>query len=202
MKRLFITKENLKILVKNLKKECDEFIAPKREHLDDIIFGDTKVDGGELLEYEGNSVISPRAFLLPQSEPLFEIKSARESNLVPIQDKKRRIFYGVRPCDIKALALMRRFFLDAVVDVPYQEKMEHSIFIALACNKLCSAEAFCCELDAGPVAQEGFDLQLVAVENGFLVDVGTKKGKHIVEGHKTLFTNAPARDAKQANALF
>ncbi len=202
MKRLFIIKENLKILVKNLKKECDEFIAPKREHLDDIIFGDTKVDGGELLEYEGNSVISPRAFLLPQSEPLFEIKSARESDLVPIQDKKRRIFYGVRPCDIKALALMRRFFLDAVVDVPYQEKMEHSIFIALACNTLCSAEAFCCELDAGPVAQEGFDLQLVAGENGFLVDVGTKKGKHIVEGHKTLFTNAPARDAKQANALF
>jgi hypothetical protein len=36
MKRLFITKDNLKILVQDLKKTCDEFIAPKKEFLDDI----------------------------------------------------------------------------------------------------------------------------------------------------------------------
>src|SRR3989338_3695830 len=97
--RLFITKKDLATLVGNLKSSCDEFIAPKREHLDDIVFGDAREDGRELLNYEGNSVISPRAFLLPQTEPLFEIKSVKNCGFRPIEDKKTRIFYGVRPCD-------------------------------------------------------------------------------------------------------
>ena len=61
------------------------------------------------MDYEGNSVISPRAFLLPQTEPLFEIKSVKNCDFSPIEDKKKRVFYGVRPCDIKALRLMEKF---------------------------------------------------------------------------------------------
>src|SRR3989338_6930863 len=112
MKQVFVDKENLAVLIKDLKSSCDEFIAPKREHLTDVVFGDAKQDGKELLDYEGNSVVSLRAFLLPQTEPLFEIRSAKKGDFIPMEDKKRRIFYGVRPCDIKALSLMRRFFID------------------------------------------------------------------------------------------
>lgn len=201
MNKLFINRDNLRTLVKNLKSSCDEFIAPKREHLDDIVFGDTKDTGGELLEYDGNSIISPRAFLLPQTEPLFKIESARENELIPIEDKKSRIFYGVRPCDIKALVFMRHFFLDGVIDVPYKQKLERSIFIALACNKLCSDETFCCEMDAGPVAKDGFDLQLMAIGRGYLVDVGTKEGSRIVSGNKKLFEKAAPPDEKEAGHI-
>lgn len=198
-KRLFITKDNLKILVKNLKKTCDEFIAPKREHLDDIIFGDTKNDGSrELLDYEGNSVISPRAFLLVQTEPLFKINSGKESSLSAIEDKKKRIFYGVRPCDIKALGLMRKFFLDEFADAPYQQKLEHSTFIALACSKRCATKSFCAEMGSGPLAKEGFDLQLIPVNRGYLVESGSKKGKEIINKNKKLFTKAAVSDEKEA----
>lgn len=200
MDKIFITRDNLKILVENLKSSCDEFIAPKREHLGDIIFGDMK-GGGALLEYDGNSVISPRAFLLPQTEPLFKIESATESELIPIEDKKYRIFYGVRPCDIKALTLMRDFFLDEFVDISYRQKLERSTFIALACSNLCSHEAFCCEMDAGPAAKEGFDLQLTAIEKGFLVDVGSRKGSQIVKKNKKLFTRAAPLDEKEAKKI-
>src|SRR3990167_6468488 len=117
MNRLFITKEDLRSLVDKLKKTCDDFLAPKREHLDDIIFCDTS-DGGELLDYDGNSIISPRAFLLPQTEALFKIDSVKDCKFSAIEDKKRRIFYGVRPCDIKALTLMRDFFSDEFIDRP------------------------------------------------------------------------------------
>src|SRR3989338_2964946 len=124
MGKLFITKEDLKTFVRVLKKSCDEFIAPKIEHLNDIVFGDTKEDDAELLDYEGNSVVSPRAFLLPQTEELFEIKSVKNSEFIPIEDAKVRVFYGVRPCDIKALGLMRRFFLDEFVDLQYKRRLE------------------------------------------------------------------------------
>lgn len=197
--RLFITKENLAVLVNDLKKQCDEFIAPRREHLDDIVFGDTKNDGAGLLDYEGNSVISPRAFLLPQTEPLFEIKSVKDNELSPIEDKKERIFYGVRPCDIKALTLMRSFFIDdKFIDLPYKQRLERSTFIVLACNKLCSDEAFCCEMDAGPIAKNGFDLQLIMVAKGYLVDAGSKKGSQIVRENKKLFIKAKPSDEKES----
>ena len=156
--KLFITKGDLALLIGDLKEACDEFIAPRREHLDDIIFGDTKEDGAELLDYEGNSVISPRAFLLPQTEELFEIKSAKGNDLAPIEDERRRVFYGVRPCDITALKLMRKFFLENFEDLPYKKKLENSVFIALACAKQCNAKSFCYEMGTGPVAEGDFDL--------------------------------------------
>lgn len=202
MKNLFITKENLKALINTLKKTCAEFIAPKREHLEDVIFGDAKYDSGELLDYEGNSIVSPRAFLLPQTEPLLEIKSAKNSTLKPIEDKTKRIFYGVRPCDIKALVLMRKFFIDdAFVDIPYKQKMDNAIFISLACGKRCLKKSFCHKMDAGPVAKEGFDLQLIPISRGYIVEVGSNKGSEIVKKYKKLFSKATIQDEKEIKTM-
>lgn len=196
-KKLFITRENLEILVKQLKKSCDEFIAPKREHLDDIIFGDTKRDNAELIDYDGISVISPRAFLLPQTEELFEIKSARDNRFVAIEDKKKRVFYGVRPCDIKAIGLMKEFFLDETADVFYKKKIENSIFISLACGKRCLSKSFCHIMGTGPIAEDNFDLQLIPIARGYLVEAGSKKGDSVVKKNKKLFSKALPEDEKE-----
>ena len=198
MKQVFINKEALVVLIKNLKSSCDEFIAPKYEHLTDIVFGDTKHDGKELLDYEGNSVISPRAFLLPQTDPLFEIKSAKNCEFIPTEDKKKRIFYGVRPCDIKALVLTRKFFIaDGPVDAPYKRKMDNSVFIGLACGKRCSVESFCHLMDAGPIAKEGFDLQLIPLSRGYLIEAGSRKGSKIIQKNKKLLSKVLPEDKKE-----
>lgn len=203
MKKLFIAKDNLEFLIKNLKKTCDEFIAPKKEHLDDIIFGDTKNDNtSELLDYEGNSIISPRAFLLPQTEPLFKIKSAKNSDFVPIQNKKKRIFYGIRPCDVKAVVLMKKFFTeDGFVDIPYKQKIENSTFIALACANRCLEKSFCHKMGTGPLAKEGFELQLIPVNRGYLVEVGSKKGSQIIKKNKKLFSNTKTQDETEIKQM-
>ncbi|MDO8602934.1 MAG: 4Fe-4S dicluster domain-containing protein [Candidatus Omnitrophota bacterium] len=201
MKKLFITKESLEELVKNLKKDCDEFIAPKKEHLDDIVFSDTKHSGGELSAYEGNSVVSPRAFLLPQTEEVFKIISAKGAKFKAIEEKTRRIFYGVRPCDMKAITLMRDFFADKFVDAFYEQKMERSIFIAIACASRCSKKSFCYEMDSGPVAKDGFDIELTPVKMGYLVDIGSKKGSKILKKNNKLFTKASSGAIKEAKAI-
>ena len=199
--KLFITKADLALLIGDLKKACDEFIAPRREHLDDVVFGNTKADGAELLDYEGNSVISPRAFLLPQTEELFEIKSAKGNDLAPIEDERRRVFYGVRPCDITALKLMRKFFLENFEDLPYKKKLENSIFIALACAKQCNAKSFCYEMGAGPIAEGDFDLGLIPISRGFMAESGSKKGDELIKNNKKLFTKATPQDEKEAKGI-
>lgn len=201
MKKLFITRENLKGLIKNLKKDCDEFIAPKKEHLSDIIFSDTKYSGEELLDYNGNSIVSPRSFLLPQTEALFEIISAKGSKFKAIEDKTKRIFYGVRPCDIKTITLMNDFFTDKFVDAFYKQKMEHATFIALACTKPCSLKSFCYEMDTGPIAKNGFDLELTPISMGCLVDIGSKKGSQIVKKNNKLFNRSSSLDDKEAKDI-
>lgn len=198
MKRLFITKDHLGVFVGNLKKACDEFIAPKKEHLDDVIFGNTKNDGGQLLDYEGNSIISPRAFLLPQTEALFAITSAKNGELEPIEDKRKRIFYGVRPCDIKALVLMRKFFTDdGFVDRAYKQKLDNATFIALGCGKRCMEKSFCHLMGTGPLADAGFDVQLIPLSSGYLVNVGSKKGNGLVNKNKKLFSKASSQNQKE-----
>ncbi|MDP2981442.1 MAG: 4Fe-4S dicluster domain-containing protein [Candidatus Omnitrophota bacterium] len=201
MKRLFITSENLGLLIKSLKKDCDEFIAPKKKHLDDIIFSDTKYSGGEFLAYDGNSIVSPRAFLLPQTEALFKIISAKGCKFSAIEDKTRHILYGVRPCDIKAITLMSDFFTDKFVDAVYKQKMEHATFIALACTKPCSLKSFCYEMDAGPIAKNGFDLELTPISMGYLVDIGSKKGRQIVKKNNKLFTKGSPEAIKEAKVI-
>lgn len=202
VKKLFISKKNLEILIKNLKTACDEFIAPEKSHLDDIIFGDIKGADGGLLDYEGNSVISPRAFLLPQTEPILEIKSVKDNRFAAVHDAKKRIFYGVRPCDIKAVTLMRAFFLSEPADAAYKEKLENSTFITVACAKKCASESFCYEMGSGPFAESGFDLQLTPVNRGYMVEAGSKKGSRIVKENKGLFTKATAADEKEAKEAF
>ena len=135
--------------------------------------------------------------MLPQTEELFEIKSARNSNFVPIEDRKKRIFYGVRPCDIKAIGLMRSFFLDELVDIFYQQKLENAIFIALACGKRCLSKSFCHIMDSGPVARDNFDLQLIPINRGYLMEAGSKKGNSILKKNKKLFAKANPEDEKE-----
>lgn len=201
MKRIFLAEENLKILIKNLMKGCDEFIAPRKEHLDDIVFGGIEDAGDALLAFDGNSVTSPRAYLLPQTEPLFTIKSAKNSDLAPIEDKKTRVFFGVRPCDIMALGLMRKFFGDEAPDLPYRQKLDNSIFIALSCNTRCSDKSFCYEMASGPRAKDGFDLQLTKIEDGFVVDIGSKKGAQLIKRNKKLFARALPKHEKEIKGI-
>ncbi len=138
---------------------------------------------------------------MPQTEALFEIISAKGCKFSAIEDKTRRIFYGVRPCDIKAITLMRDFFTDKFVDAFYRQKIERSTFIAIACARCCSKKSFCYEMDAGPIAKNGFDLQLTPVNRGYLVDIGSKKGNRIVKKNKKLFTKVSSSDEKETRDI-
>ena len=93
------------------------------------------------------------------------------------------------------------FLDDGFVDAPYKQKMDNSVFISLACGKRCMADSFCRLMDAGPIAKDGFDLQLIPVSRGYLVETGSKKGSGIINKQKKLFTKALPRDKKEINLI-
>jgi NAD-dependent dihydropyrimidine dehydrogenase PreA subunit len=64
----------------------------------------------------------------------------------------------------------------------------------------------CTYIGATPYPQSGFDLNLSRVENGYIIEIGSEKGKELVARHETLFTRVPdeqlrARDNKRKEII-
>jgi formate hydrogenlyase subunit 6/NADH:ubiquinone oxidoreductase subunit I len=102
------------------------------------------------------------------------------------QDPPRWAFFGVRPCELAAIAVQDRVFLGGTyVDPTYHARRERSLIIAANCGSP-SATCFCASMQTGPHATAGYDLALTETlaegRHEFLVDVGTRRGGEILAG--------------------
>ena len=88
---------------------------------------------------------------------------------------------GVRACDLAALALQNKHFLAGLeADPAYAARYQHLIVIAVNCTHP-AATCFCQATGDGPTASEDYDLLLDELEEGFAIQIGSVKGKEIVE---------------------
>jgi ferredoxin len=82
---------------------------------------------------------------------------------------------GVRACDIAALELQDRHFLDGIRDPAYAARRQELFVVAVHCSHP-AGTCFCASTGDGPGATRGFDLALSELDEGYLVDVGSKRG--------------------------
>ncbi len=88
--------------------------------------------------------------------------------------------FGIRPCDVKALLIQ-----DSVFKKPphreehYLQRRAHSIVIVVNCG-YSAHNCFCVSANAGPEADEGYDIALTEIEHGFVMKSATDIGKDIV----------------------
>ena len=62
-------------------------------------------------------------------------------------------------------------------------------------------ESFCHLMDTGPIAKEGFDLQLIPISRGYLMEVGSRNGRQIVQKNKKLFSKTLPPDEKEIKCM-
>lgn len=94
-------------------------------------------------------------------------------------------FLGVRSCEIEAIFIQDKVFLEgAYVDPYYQSQRENAFVIAVNCTQAAST-CFCRSMETGPKAKRGFDLSLTEVVNDrehyFVVEAGSEKGEAILD---------------------
>ena len=110
-----LNKNHLSFWLRQL-KTSHELIAPMRDVTGDIVLTDltrmheTALDGPALMP-------SPKEFLLPQMEQLFCWSKA---GIEETCNKKPRILFGIRSCDLSAVAILDRFYLGNNKDVYYE----------------------------------------------------------------------------------
>ncbi len=87
---------------------------------------------------------------------------------------------GVRACDLHALAVQDRVFLEGpYVDPGYQSRRERLFLAAVNCRRA-AATCFCHSMRTGPAVPSGFDLALTELDDRFALEIGSAKGSELL----------------------
>ena len=120
-------------------------------------------------------------------------------------DAPRYAFFGVRSCELHAIAIQDQVFLPgAHPDLSYAARREDALLVAVNCGEP-SGTCFCTSMGTGPKASAGYDLALTEVLDAgghrFVVEVGSDRGALVLGGvpHRAADA-ADARDAEQVTA--
>jgi ferredoxin len=101
-----------------------------------------------------------------------------------------RVLFGVKACDLKAVACLDRVLRDHEFrDPAWCAARESTLIVAGDCTD-CSETCFCTMLGDEPHPTGLYDLCLSPAEGGYLVESGSQQGDRLVEERAELF--APA----------
>jgi sulfhydrogenase subunit beta (sulfur reductase) len=98
-------------------------------------------------------------------------------------DAKPLALFGVRSCELHAMAIQDRVFLGgSYVDRDYAARRENVFVVAVNCFEP-GGTCFCVSMGTGPRAEAGYDLALTEIlegEHRLLVEVGSERGAAIL----------------------
>jgi len=124
-----------------------------------------------------------------QSQPLKSFINPTREKVMGEDPKKRKplIVAGVKACDLASLFLQDSVFLGGEVEDPfYAENRKNMTIIASDCT-YAKETCFCINMEGAPYPKKFFDLSISAIDNYFLVEVGSDKGAAIISHFKTFF---------------
>jgi sulfhydrogenase subunit beta (sulfur reductase) len=124
-----------------------------------------------------------KSFLFPSTLRLW--KSDGSTTEPPPEEPPRYAFIGARSCDLHAIAVQDRIFLDdAYVERDYEARRRDNFVIAVNCEKAGNT-CFCTSMGTGPRATLGFDLALTELldDDGhrFLVETASEAGAALLD---------------------
>ncbi len=181
-----LPKENLIPLLIRLGEKMEVIAPVAKGEGPDPVFVTWK---GQALSLDKSPLIPPIEFLLPQKEVLF--RYVQESGSYTFEDTppKTRLVFGMRPCDLQAMAVLDKIFGSEPKDGAYFGKRRWTTLIALNCISP-GEGCFCSQLGSGPEASNGFDLLLTELEEGYLAEIGSPAGMLILRDCPDLLKEA------------
>jgi formate hydrogenlyase subunit 6/NADH:ubiquinone oxidoreductase subunit I len=201
-----IDKPGLDRLIETLKSDGYRVVGPCQadgaityEEIDglaDMPVGcDDEQEGGRYrLNHTGSDrlfdyVVGPHSWkrwLFPSKERLLAAhRTADGMTIEPDPPAPAKLaFIGARPCELAAIAVQDRVFLEGPYrDPTYAARRRGLVIIAVNCAKPADT-CFCGSMGTGPKARRGFDLSLTELGNGshegFYVEAGTATGQGLL----------------------
>ena len=158
-------------------------------------WGDEQDGGSYRLRERGDGALfghnvgpnSWKSFLFPARLRLWRARRAEGGGLEfeeEISEPPRQAFIGVRSCDLHAIAVQDRVFMEgAHVDPDYEARRTRAFVVAVNCGQAAST-CFCVSMDTGPRCAGGFDIALTELidEGGhrFVAEAGSEEGAEVL----------------------
>lgn len=179
-----------RILLRNKLDEClaawqkagFSVLAPVKHH-EMSCFGEVQKSGDMALDL----VLTERTIkdqFFPQTEPLIKYRIGKQQidseTMTP--PEKKRVFFGVRPCDASGLAIDDPLFGWDYKDDYWFRRRENSVIVTIACAQ---ADDFCMctSVKLSPDSAKGADVLLrpLLEGSGWQIEVFTERGKALLE---------------------
>jgi len=191
----YISKDNLFKLLGALKADYEVFVPVKKgeqrfykkytQFSDDIVIGEVRA-------------FEPLKAFFSRGR---EIVAEDFKTDVPHSADKPYALVGVKACDLKGFKIQDYVFKNHDYQDPFYIKArEENLIISADCTSALKS-CFCLAQDVQPYPQENFDLNLSQVirlpshkqgeqEDGFIVEIGSKRGQALFDKHSSLFEGA------------
>ena len=144
-----------------------------------------KSANGALFGYS-HGPTSPKKFLHPSVVRMWRAKIRNGFHIEEGPEEAAKLaFVGVRSCELHAIAVQDKVFLDGKYSDPiYKARRENAFIVAVNCGHA-GGTCFCVSMNTGPKATFGFDLALTEVvdpeRHYFVVEIGTKLGVDVMD---------------------
>jgi len=197
-----IEKSSLQSIIDELRGQGYRVMAPtvaeeavvygEVESLDQLPIGIVdEQDGGRYRLHESDGaayfdyVVGPQSlkpYVFPAEQTVVEgIRADGTWQMkVPTEPEQPVAVIGVRSCDLHALRVQDRTFInDKFVDPAYQRRRENLFLVAVNCRRA-AATCFCHSMRTGPGVDGGFDLAMTELDDQFVIEVGSERGGQVV----------------------
>lgn len=138
----------------------------------------------DFMDWYRNTNIPPKSIFLPLIEKLFSFHRDKDGYHIEIPplDVERKLIFGIRPCDARALSLLDMNFCNACEDPYYLAKRKGAVLVGLTCTKPYDS-CFCTSLGISPSDSSCVDLLLTDIGDDFLVEATTDKGRNLLNSN-------------------
>jgi len=181
MQGKLLKKEGLRDFLQHLMKKA-ELVAPVKT--DTLRF--QTINNPEEVCLEGLPIMPIKKYYLEHKHTILNFKGTqiRVNNPAP----KKRIIFGVRLCDLNAIPVLDKLFLEENPDPYYQSTRDNTVLVGWHCDKPVDEYCFCESMELKPF----YDLYIYEVADSYFIAIGSKKGADLVK-HLPSFEYEPTR---------
>ena len=122
---------------------------------------------------------------MPVKEFLFPLRELAAVFPEPIEPEEIKPFavFGLKECDLRSIEILDKVFTEEEFEDPFYIARREKMFIISSDCFDPGESCFCNIIEGKAYPDRGFDLNLTQVTGGFVIEIGSKKGKEFVDKH-------------------
>ncbi len=129
----------------------------------------------------------------PAKEFLFPLRELAAVLPQPLEPEPVRPFavFGLKACDLRSMEILDRVFKEDEFEDPLYAARRDKMFTIVSDCSSPGESCFCNVLGGRPYAEDGFDLSVSHVTDGYIIQGSSPRGRSFLFSHAELFGDVP-----------